>query len=169
MIRLTFASLLAIVATAAPAPVDFIREVQPILSENCFQCHGPDEKTREAKLRLATREGLRRTQKPIVVPGKAAMSELVKRLVTKKADDLMPPPKSKKTLTPAQIDTVRRWIDSGANYATHWAFTPPAKPPVPAVRNSQFPRRLHPRSLGERRPSPLARSPARDTHPPRDA
>jgi hypothetical protein len=127
---------------AAPASgptVDFNREVLPILSENCFHCHGPDEKAREAKLRLDTKDGLLRLQKPIVVPGKAAQSELLKRLVTKNADDVMPPPKSKKTLTPAQIEIVRRWIDAGAPYATHWAFTPPVQPPVPVIRNSPFP------------------------------
>ena len=109
---------LAISSTARAVPTpktpDFNREVLPILSENCFQCHGPDEKAREAKLRLDTKDGLLRTQKPIVLPGKAAQSELFKRLVTKERDDLMPPPKSKKTLTSAQIETVRRWIDSGA-------------------------------------------------------
>ena len=139
MIRFAMAlGLSAVAATAAPAPVDFNREVLPILSENCFHCHGPDEQAREAKLRLDTREGLLRTQNPIVLPGKAAASELVKRLVTKKADDLMPPPQSKKTLTPAQIETVRRWIDSGASYATHWAFTPPVRPTVPKVLSSKF-------------------------------
>lgn len=115
-------------AAAAPAPklgVDFNRDVLPIFSENCFHCHGPDEQTREAKLRLDTKDGLLRTQKPVVVPGKAMQSELFKRLVTKNADDVMPPPKAKKTLTPAQIETVRRWIDAGAPHATHWAFTPP--------------------------------------------
>ncbi|MBI5800479.1 MAG: PSD1 domain-containing protein [Verrucomicrobia bacterium] len=128
-------------ALAAPAPkpaVDFNREVLPIFSENCFHCHGPDEQAREAKLRLDTRDGLLRTQKPIVIPGKAAQSELFKRLVTKDAGDVMPPPKSKKTLTPAQMETVRRWIDSGASHATHWAFTPPARPPVPKVQSSKF-------------------------------
>jgi len=145
MLRLAqlLAALAAVAgASAAPAPkaaVDFNREVLPILSENCFQCHGPDEKSREAKLRLDTRDGLLRTQKPVVIPGKAAQSELFKRLVTKDADDVMPPPKSKKTLTPAQIDIVRRWIDGGANYATHWAFTPPVRPAVPAIANRQSP------------------------------
>ena len=138
----TLAALLtlAVPASAAPAPkpVDFNRDVLPILSENCFQCHGPDEQTREAKLRLDTKDGLLRTTKPIVLPGKAAQSDLFKRLITKNADDVMPPPKSKKTLTPAQIDIVRRWINSGANYATHWAFTPPVRPLVPHIRNSQF-------------------------------
>ncbi|MEQ2008087.1 MAG: PSD1 and planctomycete cytochrome C domain-containing protein [Limisphaerales bacterium] len=127
-------------ALAAPAPKspDFNREVLPILSENCFQCHGPDEKSREAKLRLDTKEGLFRAKSPVLVPGKSSQSELFKRLATKIADDVMPPPKSKKTLTPAQIDTVRRWIDSGANHSTHWAFTPPTKPPAPKVQSLKF-------------------------------
>ncbi|KAF0174230.1 MAG: hypothetical protein FD161_3623 [Limisphaerales bacterium] len=139
---------------AAPTPksaVDFNRDVLPILSENCFQCHGPDEKAREAKLRLDTKDGLLRTTKPIVVPGKAAQSDLFKRLVTKLADDVMPPPKSKKTLTPAQIETVRRWIDAGAPYATHWAFTPPTRPPVPEVKRSAGV--VEQRSVGPRHPT----------------
>jgi len=138
---LAFAALaVASPALAAPAPKspDFNRDVLPILSENCFQCHGPDEQAREAKLRLDTKDGLLRAQKPVVIPGKAAQSELFKRLVTKKADDVMPPPKSKKTLTPAQIETVRRWIDGGANYAAHWAFTPPVRPVVPSIQSSVF-------------------------------
>ena len=144
MIRIAqFLAALAVAsaALAAPAPptrVDFNRDVLPLLSENCFHCHGPDEKAREAKLRLDTREGLLRTQKPIVLPGKAAQSELFKRLVTKNPDDVMPPPKAKKSLTPAQVETIRRWIDGGANYATHWAFTPPVRPAVPKVQNTKF-------------------------------
>jgi len=125
-------------AAAAPAPdaaVNFNREVLPILSENCFRCHGPDEKAREAKLRLDTQDGLLRTQNPVVLPGKASQSELFKRLITKDANDVMPPPKSKKMLTSAQIETVRRWIDGGASYTTHWAFTPPVRPTVPAIAN----------------------------------
>ncbi len=128
----------ALAAPASKSAADFNREVLPILSENCFQCHGPDEKTREAKLRLDTKEGLFRAKSPVVIPGKSSQSELFKRLTTKNADEVMPPPKSKKTLTPAQIETMRWWIDSGANYATHWAFTPPVRPPVPTIRNSQF-------------------------------
>lgn len=134
--------IVAFSVLAAPAPksaVDFNREVLPILSENCFQCHGPDEKTREAKLRLDTKDGLLRAQKPMVLPGKSSQSELLKRLVTKNRDEVMPPPKSKKTLASAQIDTVRRWIDSGASYATHWAFTPPLRPTVPTISKSQAP------------------------------
>ena len=88
----------------ARAAVDFNREVRPILSDKCFHCHGPDEAKRKAKLRLDTREGLLRAQKPIVIAGKAAQSELFKRLVTKSADDLMPPAKAKKPLTAAQIE-----------------------------------------------------------------
>ncbi len=127
----------ALSAPAAPAPVDFNRDVLPILSENCFHCHGPDEPAREAKLRLDTKEGLLRMQKPIVLPGKATASELFKRLVTKDREAVMPPPKAKKTLTPAQIEMVRRWIDSDAPHAPHWAFTPPVRPEVPRVQPKQ--------------------------------
>ncbi|MST01153.1 MAG: hypothetical protein EXS29_07575, partial [Pedosphaera sp.] len=84
---------------AAPAKVDFARDILPILSDNCFHCHGPDEKSREAKLRLDTKEGALRVKDPVVVPGKSAVSELIKRITTKDADDLMPPPDSKRKLT----------------------------------------------------------------------
>ena len=136
LIALTCASA----GLAAPVPkgdVDFGRDVLPILSENCFHCHGPDEKAREGKLRLDTRDGLFRAQHPVIVPGRASQSELFKRLITKEANDQMPPAKSKKTLTTGQIETLRHWIDSGAPYATHWAFKPPVRPVVPAITTRQ--------------------------------
>ena len=129
------------VASAAGLPVDFNRDIRPILSDACYHCHGPDEGQRKAKLRLDTKEGAFRLRdgKAVIVPGKAAESELYLRLI---ADDSerMPPRKANRTLKPEQIDLIRRWIDQGAKWRTHWAFTPPRRPPLPAVTDTHWPR-----------------------------
>src|SRR5689334_18922633 len=103
--------LFLFVAAAAPAraadpPVDFTRDVLPILSDNCFFCHGPDEKARKAKLRLDTKDGAFRVRdgEAVIIPGKGAESELIRRLTTGDADERMPPPKANRHLTPKQID-----------------------------------------------------------------
>src|SRR5437764_419855 len=107
-------------AGASPPPggpaVDFNRDVLPILSNHCFQCHGPDEAARKAKLRLDTKEGAFRVkdQKAVIVPGKSAESELIRRVSNTDPDEVMPPPKSNRKLTAAQIDLLRRWVDQGA-------------------------------------------------------
>ena len=118
------------VASAAPARVDFNRDIRPILSENCFHCHGPDEKKREAKLRLDVRAEALAAK--AFVPGKPDQSELAKRILTTDADDLMPPPDSNKKLTAAQKDLLKRWIAEGAEYQTHWAYAAPVKAKIPA-------------------------------------
>lgn len=119
----------------AQAGVSFSRDVLPILSENCLSCHGPDESHRKADLRLDTREGavLSTGGAAAVVPGKPDVSELVKRIITEDADELMPPPKSHKPrLKPEEIAILRRWIAEGAVWGRHWAFEPPVKAPLPA-------------------------------------
>src|SRR3954470_2266243 len=116
-ILLTVACSLAFVGSAAAAQpaVDFAREVRPILTSQCFQCHGPDEKARKAKLRLDLREEA--VKAGAIVPGKPDESELVKRVCSNDPDTRMPPEKSKKpALTAAQIATVKRWISEGAKY-----------------------------------------------------
>ncbi|QOV91183.1 DUF1553 domain-containing protein [Humisphaera borealis] len=126
---------------AAEPPVDFSREVLPLLSDNCFHCHGPDEKGRKAKLRLDTREGAYRVKEDVavVVPGNSAKSELVKRIFSDDPDDMMPPPDGVRKLTPAQRQTLKRWVDEGAKWGTHWAFVPPtAKPAEPTVKNQAW-------------------------------
>ena len=100
----------------AQAPVDFRRDVLPILSENCFTCHGPDAKTRKADLRLDVKESALRTKDPVIVPGKSGESELFERVSSTDPDEVMPPPKSGKKLTPAQIDVLKKWIDQGASW-----------------------------------------------------
>jgi hypothetical protein len=118
-----------------PAPaagkVDFARDVLPILSENCFACHGPDAKARKARLRLDTKDGALRKDDPIVVPGKSAASELVRRIKASEASEVMPPPRFKKKLTPQQVAVLERWVDEGAPWGKHWAFERPRRPAVP--------------------------------------
>lgn len=142
------AALAAIlVLNPAPAPaaalVDFNRQVRPILAENCFRCHGFDEKARKAKLRLDLRDAALQPAKSgaaPIVPRRPEESELIKRVTTADADDLMPPPDSGKKLTAAQKDILRDWIASGANYARHWSFElPKAESPLP-VKSTEWPR-----------------------------
>ena len=138
------ASLPAGASIDAPAGrrVEFNRDVRPILSENCFFCHGQDPAHREAKLRLDTSEGATRDLGgyAAVVPGKPDESEVVKRLVAHDPDELMPPAKSNRKVSPAQVEVVRRWIAEGAAYQKHWAFQTPVRPPTPAVRQADWPR-----------------------------
>ena len=132
------AALFAGSAAAAPPPVDFAREVRPILSTQCFQCHGPDEKARKAKLRLDLRDEALKSG--TIVPGKPDESEVVKRVCSTDPDVRMPPEKLKKpALTADQIATLKRWIAEGAKYSDHWAFTKLARPAVPEVANPKFP------------------------------
>ena len=115
--------------------VRFNRDVRPILSENCFACHGQDAKKRKAKLRLDQRDGalVDRDGKRAIVPGKLETSELWRRINARDQDEVMPPPKSHKTLTAADKDILRRWIQQGAKYEGHWSFQAPKKQPVPKV------------------------------------
>jgi Protein of unknown function (DUF1553)/Protein of unknown function (DUF1549)/Concanavalin A-like lectin/glucanases superfamily/Planctomycete cytochrome C len=123
---------------AAEPPVDFARDVLPILSDNCFFCHGPDEQARRAKLRLDTKEGAFRVRDghAVIVPGKSGESELIRRLIAEDADERMPPPKSNRKLTAKQVDTLKRWVDDGAKWGQPWALTPIKKPEVPAGRDA---------------------------------
>ena len=110
------------------ADVDFNRDVRPILSNNCFACHGPDEKERKGKLRLDTQEGALKA----LTPGKPDDSELIARVASADADMLMPPPKTGKKLTAKEIETLTAWVKQGGKYATHWSYVKPSRPAVPA-------------------------------------
>ena len=122
---------------AAAQELTFNRDIRPILSDKCFACHGADEKKREAKLRLdlpETATAKNEDGKAAIVPGKADESMLWQRIITKDADDVMPPPKSHKQLNEAEKQTLRKWIEQGASYQKHWAFETPVKPALPEVR-----------------------------------
>jgi hypothetical protein len=119
-------------AGQAPPPLSFNRDVRPILSNNCFACHGPDEKQRETKFHFDTREGAF-LEDGIIVPGSAATSVLIKMITHPDPEHRMPPRDSGHALTARQIELLRRWIDEGAKWDTHWAYTPPARPDLPPV------------------------------------
>ncbi|MEY3392410.1 MAG: hypothetical protein RLZZ322_1259, partial [Verrucomicrobiota bacterium] len=119
----------------AAEDIRFNRDIRPILSENCFYCHGQDPKHREAGLRLDVRDEAIKANEGVtaIVPGKPEQSEILKRLLSHDADEQMPPPESNRKVTPAQIELIRRWIAQGAPYEKHWAFVPPTKAAVPKV------------------------------------
>ena len=108
----------------ADSEISYNRDIRPILSDNCFSCHGPDEAGRKAKLRLDTADGATGGEAPAIVAGSPDESELIARLLTDDADDIMPPPESHKKLTATQIDLLTRWVTEGAEYEDHWAFLP---------------------------------------------
>ena len=120
--------------------VDFIRDIRPILSNTCFKCHGFDDKTRQANLRLDTAEGA--TAKAdsgavAVVPGNSGESEIIRRLTAADPGERMPPADSGKSVTPEQIELIKRWIDEGAEFKPHWSFVTPVRPPVPMVQRKE--------------------------------
>jgi hypothetical protein len=115
------------------APVDFSRDVRPILSDKCYACHGPDPSQRKGKLRLDVRDAA--IAKGAVVPGKPEQSELVRRIRATDTQEQMPPPHSKKTLSAGEKDTLVRWIEQGAEYRLPWAFVKPARPAIPKVEH----------------------------------
>lgn len=119
---------------------DFFREVRPILAKACFQCHGPDEETREANLRLDVPEGLfgALNGHPIVAKGDLQHSELIRRILATDPDEQMPPANSGRSLSEVQKQTLSRWIESGAPWKQHWAFVTPQRAPVPDMSGSEF-------------------------------
>jgi hypothetical protein len=126
---------LTLAALAQPAPAadtDFNRDVRPILSDKCFACHGPDEKHRKAKLRLdVAKDAL---ASGVLVAGKPEKSELIARVTAAEISEQMPPAKSGKKLTAAEIETLKKWVAEGAKYAPHWAYVPPERHPIPVNR-----------------------------------
>lgn len=122
-------------AAEAPVPdkIAFNRDVRPILSDNCFACHGPDAGKRKGKLRLDLREEA--LKKEAFVPGNPEKSAVIERILTTKDDDLMPPKDSHKVLTARQKTILQRWIAQGATYQQHWSYEPPVRPSVPYGEN----------------------------------
>ncbi len=145
--RQTMKQLLALaaitfgIANASAAEVDFARDVLPILSENCFHCHGPDETARKAGLRLDTKEGAfkKKKDRAMIVPGQSAESEVILRTHSQDAEEMMPPPDSNRKLTAKQIATLKKWVDEGAAWGQHWAYVPlPKQIAIPQTHNSQL-------------------------------
>ncbi len=126
-----------------PAVVTFNRDVRPILSDACFACHGPDAKKRKADLRLDTQEGafaaLGEGRHPFVA-GRPERSEVYRRISAADASKRMPPARSARRLTGREVALIRRWIEQGAMWQKHWAFLPPARSPLPVVKDRRWPR-----------------------------
>ena len=123
--------------------VDFNFQVRPILSDKCFKCHGPDIRDRKAELRLDIREGAlgeTPTGSRAVVPGNLQASELYERITTDDETMRMPPRSLGRTLSPEEVDILKRWIEQGAEWKGHWAFSPPVAAPVPAVKDTTWSR-----------------------------
>lgn len=139
-----FASLALVAASASAAfaqsaALDYNRDIKPILAENCFSCHGFDESSRKAKLRLdvAASATTDRDGTVAITPGDPAKSEAWLRITSPHPDEVMPPPDSHRTLTAAQKEKLKRWIEQGAPYADHWAFIPPVAKPPPSVASAK--------------------------------
>ncbi|SVE10075.1 uncharacterized protein METZ01_LOCUS462929, partial [marine metagenome] len=141
---------IGLLASVPLRAVDFQRDVRPVLAAHCFKCHGPDEKTRKAKLRLDIR------------PELDLFDEILSRIDHSDFDELMPPPAAKKPLSVAQKKMLRAWVKAGAIYTEHWAFIPPKRPVVPKVKQANWPRNnldyftLRQLESEDRAPSPKA-------------
>ncbi len=134
------ALLLILIPAPVMAAVNFITQIQPILSQNCYACHGPDEAAGKSGLRLDTREKALKggDDGKVIVPGDPDASELIKRITHRDPDEIMPPPEKKKALPPEQVALIRQWIAEGAEWGTHWGFTAPERPAVPSVKNREW-------------------------------
>lgn len=122
---------IAVAEDSAPElPIIFNRDIRPILSENCFFCHGPDAGHREADLRLDVRD---EAVAAAIIPGDASASPLIDRILSDDPDLVMPPPTTGRALTDEQRQLLRRWVDSGAEYQSHWSLVPPMRSQPPAV------------------------------------
>ena len=123
--------------------LSFNQDIRPILSDKCFACHGMDEDSREAKLRLDTPEGAfrkKRRGKSALVAGKPDESESWLRIISNDEDEMMPPPDSHKALSDQEKELIKRWIEEGASYQKHWAFEPPVMSAVPPGQGSEIDR-----------------------------
>ena len=147
-----------------PDRIQFNRDIRPILAENCYACHGPDANKRKADLRLDTKDGLFAAikDKHPVVPGNTDQSELFRRITADDPDERMPDPKSGKRLSDRQIALLKKWIEQGAPWQGHWAFTVPVRPLLPQVRDEAWTRNAIDRFILTRleaeglKPSPMA-------------
>jgi len=163
-----FCPLVAVLCATATADerIDFNRQIRPILSDRCFQCHGPDEEERYGGFRLDVREGATveaDSGSVPIVPGKPDESELLHRVLSDDESIQMPPPEANKPrLTPEEADLFEAWIKQGADWSPHWSFAPPTRPEPPAVEKSDWVRNPIDRFVGARlekeglTPSPAA-------------
>ena len=127
-------------ARGADGKIIFNRDIRPILSNNCYKCHGFDDKERKAGLRFDTEDGMRKELESgdrAIVPGKSAESTLIERIMSDDATLRMPPPGTGKELTPPQKALLKRWIDEGAEFKQHWSFIAPTRPVAPEIGNRQ--------------------------------
>jgi len=123
-------------AASAAGKLDFNRDIRPILSDNCFACHGFDAKKRKADLRLDVPEGAFTAIEGVfpIKPGDPEVSSIIQRIVSTDEDEVMPPPEAHKKVTAAQVEILKRWIKEGAEYMKHWAFEAPVKAAPPPVK-----------------------------------
>ena len=165
-IGLALALLAAGAVRAADPPVDFARDVRPILSHHCWTCHGPDEKARQAGLRLDLRgRGDRPRKRSSRTTRRRASSS--RRITDPDEDRVMPPPESKRPLTDRQKQILKAWVEQGATYPSTGRSPPPkrpAVPTVPGVRNAD--RRVRPQRLEKEGLKPAAEADRADAHPP---
>ena len=132
----------ALAATSAPPPVDFNRDIRPILSDRCYACHGPDENKRKGGLRLDKQADAfkeLKSGKHALIAGDTAKSTLVERILTADTEEVMPPPKTGKPLTKAQVELLQRWVQEGAKWKEHWSFLPPERAALQAELNDGAP------------------------------
>ena len=131
--------------SALPATVDYNWHIKPILSDRCYTCHGPDDQTRKAELRLDTREGAYGTSRQdsalrIITPGRASTSLLMRHIRSEDPKQRMPPPESNLSLSPREVTLIQRWINQGATWKPHWAFMPPEESVLPEVDHDDWAR-----------------------------
>jgi hypothetical protein len=132
-LRPAILALLALPLVQAEDPINFSRQIRPILSENCIACHGPDDKARKAKLRLDDEASAKADRKGdiAIVPGKPELSSLIQRIESKDPEEVMPPPKQHKVISPEQLALLKTWIRQGARWGKHWSYEPVATVKVP--------------------------------------
>ena len=119
----------------ADSEVSFNRDIRPILAKHCWACHGPDEESRQADLRLDSFESATETA---IEANNAENSELIKRVLSQDADEVMPPPEAGSPLSASQVELLKKWIASGAKFESHWAFVPPTRPSLPSVKHAEW-------------------------------
>jgi len=129
-------------SASADDRVDYNRDIRPLLSNNCYQCHGPDEKSREAGLRFDLEDSAKGELESggvAISPGMAHASKLIARIISTDESEMMPPPDSGKELKPAEIALLKKWVEQGADWGVHWAFVKPERPAPPKLKQATSP------------------------------